>query len=116
MIQKKIKRYYMAKNTGKKDAKGRSIYEGARGGLYVLTSAGKKTRPAKGRLTKKALEDKAKQLSATRRALSAKRQNLESRERKLYGKTADNVMRRLNVLRNRKAADVRRLSEPVAWA
>jgi hypothetical protein len=35
-------------NTGKKDAKGRSIWKGPRGGLYVM-SAGKKVKPATGR-------------------------------------------------------------------
>lgn len=37
-----------SKNTGKKDAKGRSIWKGPRGGLYVM-SAGKKVAPAHGR-------------------------------------------------------------------
>jgi PBCV-specific basic adaptor domain len=35
-------------NTGKKDAKGRSIWKGPRGGKYVM-SAGKKVKPATGR-------------------------------------------------------------------
>ncbi len=37
-----------SKNTGKKDAKGRSIWKGPRGGMYVM-SAGKKIAPATGR-------------------------------------------------------------------
>lgn len=39
-----------SKNTGKKDAKGRSIWKGPRGGLYVM-SAGKKVKPATGHKT-----------------------------------------------------------------
>lgn len=38
------------KNTGKKDAKGRSIWKGPRGGLYVM-SAGKKVAPSTARKT-----------------------------------------------------------------
>ncbi len=42
-----------ATNTGTKDAKGRTIWKGPRDGLFVLSSTGKKTVPAKGPTVRK---------------------------------------------------------------
>ena len=105
-------------NTGSKDAKGRTIYSGPKGGKYVMTSGGKKAKPAKGRLTKKHLENKAKLLSAKRVALnekakmlSAKRVQLEAGAQFLNDEArriqAQETMRRLNALAAKKAANAK---------
>ena len=101
-----------ATNTGKKDAKGRAIYKGPRGGEFVKSSSGRRVKPAVGRVSSKALREKAQ-------ALSAKRVDLEKRERNLSAKrvalnekearvAANNVMRRLDALVSKKARDVGR--------
>ncbi|AGE57592.1 PBCV-specific basic adaptor domain-containing protein [Acanthocystis turfacea Chlorella virus NTS-1] len=101
-----------ATNTGKKDAKGRAIYKGPRGGEFVKSSSGRRVKPAVGRVSSKALREKAQ-------ALSAKRIDLEKRERNLSAKrvalnekeargAANNVMRRLDAIVSKKARDVGR--------
>jgi uncharacterized coiled-coil DUF342 family protein len=122
-----------AENTGRKDAKGRAIFKGPRGGEFVVTSSGKKSKPSVGRLTKKQLEAKAKNLSAKRQTLeskatnlSAKRQTLESKAKNLSAKRqileqgaemlnqeaarmrAENTMRRLNAVAAKKSANVKK--------
>jgi hypothetical protein len=106
-----------AVNTGKKDAKNRVIFKGPRGGEFVLTSSGRKAKPAVGRVTKKQLEAKAKNLSAKRvdleetaKNLSAKRQQLERGAQFLNQEAArlqaENAMRRLNTIASKKASNV----------
>lgn len=101
-------------NTGKKDAKGRTIYKGPRGGEFVKTSSGSRVRPAIGRLGKKQLEEKARALSAKRmnlerkaRNLSAKRANLEEREARA---AANDVMRRLDAIVAKKSRNVKTMA------
>ena len=108
-----------ATNTGKKDAKGRIIFKGPRGGEFVKSSSGRRVKPAVGRVSSKALREKAKALSAKRvelekkeRNLSAKRANLSAKRAVLNEKeargAANNVMRRLDALVSKKAKDVGR--------
>jgi hypothetical protein len=122
-----------ATNTGKKDAKGRVIFKGPRGGEFVMTSAGKKGKPSVGRITKKQLEAKAKDLSAKRvgleakaKDLSAKRVGLETKAKDLSAKRdmlergaqfldqeaarmqAENAMKKMNLIAKKKAANVKK--------
>ncbi|AGE50114.1 PBCV-specific basic adaptor domain-containing protein [Acanthocystis turfacea Chlorella virus Canal-1] len=112
---------YMEKatNTGKKDAKGRAIFKGPRGGEFVKSSSGRRVKPAVGRVSGKELKEKAKALSAKRvelekreRNLSAKRANLSAKRVALDEKeargAANNVMRRLDALVAKKARNVGR--------
>jgi hypothetical protein len=108
-----------ATNTGKKDAKGRVIFKGPRGGEFVMTSAGKKGKPSVGRITKKQLEAKAKDLSAKRvsletkaKDLSAKREMLERGAQFLDQEAArmqaENAMKKMNLIAKKKAANVKK--------
>jgi hypothetical protein len=109
----------VAANTGRKDAKNRVVYKGPRGGEFVLTSSGRKAKPAVGRLSKKQLEAKAKNLSAKRvgleetaKHLSAKRQQLERGAQFLDQEAArlqaENTMKKLNSIASKKAANVKK--------
>ena len=106
-----------AVNTGKKDAKNRVIFKGPRGGEFVLTSSGRKSKPSVGRITKKQLEAKAKNLSAKRqnleekaKHLSSKRQSLERGAQFLNQEAArmqaEDAMRKLNLIASKKATNV----------
>lgn len=105
-------------NTGKKDAMGRTIFKGIRGGEYVFTASGRRSKPSVGRLTKKQLEQKAKNLSAKRidldkraKNLSAKRQMLnrgaQFLEEEAARMKAENTMRKLNNIVSKKAKAVK---------
>jgi len=108
-----------AENTGRKDAKGRAIFKGPRGGEFVMTSSGRKSKPSVGRLTKKQLEAKAKNLSAKRQTLEAKAKNLSAKRqileqgaemlnREAARMRAENAMRRLNSIAAKKSANVKK--------
>ncbi|AGE55917.1 PBCV-specific basic adaptor domain-containing protein [Acanthocystis turfacea Chlorella virus MO0605SPH] len=101
-----------ATNTGKKDAKGRAIYKGPRGGEFVKSSSGRRVKPAVGRVSSKALREKAQALSAKRVDLEKKERNLSAKRVALNEKearaAANNVMRRLDALVSKKARDVGR--------
>ncbi|ABT16332.1 hypothetical protein ATCV1_Z198L [Acanthocystis turfacea chlorella virus 1] len=101
-----------ATNTGKKDAKGRAIYKGPRGGEFVKSSSGRRVKPAVGRVSSKALREKAQALSAKRVDLEKKEKNLSAKRVALNEKearaAANNVMRRLDALVSKKARDVGR--------
>jgi hypothetical protein len=119
-------------NTGKKDAKGRAILVSKAGKEYIILPSGRKSKPAVGRLSRKVLEEKAKQLSAKRvgledkaKQLSAKRMGLEDKAKRFSAKRvqlervadmldqeaakrdADDVMKRLNKLVKKKGKDVK---------
>ena len=109
-------------NTGRKDAKGRIIFKGPRGGEFVKTSSGRKSKPAVGRLTKKQLEEKAKALSAKRQSLNSKAKNLSAKRQMLERGVeflnqeaarlqAENTMRRLDKLAAKKALTVKNLTK-----
>jgi hypothetical protein len=109
-------------NTGRKDAKGRTIYKGPRGGEFVKTSSGRKSKPAIGRLTKKQLEEKARALSAKRQSLNSKAKNLSAKRQMLERGAeflnqeaarlqAENTMRRLDKLAAKKALTVKNLTK-----
>ncbi|AGE53468.1 PBCV-specific basic adaptor domain-containing protein [Acanthocystis turfacea Chlorella virus GM0701.1] len=101
-----------ATNTGKKDAKGRIIYKGPRGGEFVKSTSGRRVKPAVGRVSSKALREKAQALSAKRVDLEKKERNLSAKRVALNEKearaAANNVMRRLDALVSKKARDVGR--------
>ena len=88
----------MATNTGKKDIKGRIIYSGPRGRLYVVTQSGKKSKPAAGRVSRKELEQKARNLSAKRIVLEQKAKNLSARREQIEAgaKFLNNEAHRMN--------------------
>ncbi|ABT15164.1 PBCV-specific basic adaptor domain-containing protein [Paramecium bursaria Chlorella virus NY2B] len=109
-------------NTGKKDAKGRIIFRGPRGGEFVRTATGRKSKPAVGRLTKKQLEEKAKVLSAKRQFLNSKAKNLSAKRQMLERGAeflnqeasrlqAENTMRRLDKIVKNKASNVRNMTK-----
>lgn len=109
-------------NTGRKDAKGRIIFKGPRGGEFVKTSSGRKSKPAVGRLTKKQLEEKARALSAKRQSLNSKAKNLSAKRQMLERGAeflnqeaarlqAENTMRRLNMLAKNKASVVKNMTK-----
>lgn len=109
---------HKGKNTLKKDAKGRTIFEGPRGGQYVVTATGKKAKPSVGRLSRKQLEEKAKALSAKRIHLEEKAKNLNMKKQMLNRGAqflnqeaarleAEKTMRRLNNVVAKKARNVR---------
>jgi hypothetical protein len=108
-----------AVNTGKKDAKNRVIFKGPRGGEFVLTTSGRKSKPSVGRITKKQLEAKAKNLSAKRQSLdekakhlSAKREMLERGAQFLNQEAArmqaEDALRKMNLITKKKAENVRK--------
>lgn len=105
-------------NTQKKDAKGRIIFRGPRGGEYVLLASGKKTKPSVGRLSRKQLEEKAKALSAKRTHLEEKAKNLSAKREMLDRGAqflnqeaarleAEKTMKRLNNIVAKKAKNVK---------
>lgn len=67
----------MATNTGRKDALGRTVYQGPRGGKYILTASGKKGAPATGgrRMAPKR-KPAAKAAAGKRKPAAAKRNSL----------------------------------------
>ena len=109
-------------NTGKRDAKGRTIFRGPRGGEFVKTSSGRKSKPAIGRLTKKQLEEKARALSSKRQSLDSKAKNLSAKRQMLERGAqflneevarmqAENTMRRLNTIAAKKRASVQKATK-----
>ena len=101
-----------ATNTGKKDAKGRIIFKGPRGGEFVKSSSGRRVKPAIGRVSSKALKEKALALSAKRVELEKKAKNLSAKRVDLNEKearaAANNVMSRLNAIVAKKSRNVGR--------
>jgi uncharacterized coiled-coil DUF342 family protein len=108
-----------ATNTGKKDAKGRIIFKGPRGGEFVKSSSGRRVKPAVGRVSSKALKEKAQALSAKRVELEKKAKNLSAKRAELSSKridlnekearaAANNVMRRLDAIVSKKSRNVGR--------
>lgn len=113
---------HKGRNTQKKDAKGRTIFEGPRGGQYVVTTSGKKAKPSIGRMSRKQLDEKARALSAKRiqleqkaKNLSAKRQMLNNRETEFLNQEAaraarleaEKTMKKLNEIVAKKAKNVK---------
>ncbi len=109
---------HKGRNTQKKDAKGRTIFEGPRGGQYVVTTSGKKAKPSIGRMSRKQLDEKARALSAKRiqleqnaKNLSAKRQMLnrgaEFLNQEAARLEAEKTMKKLNEIVAKKAKNVK---------
>lgn len=112
---------HKGRNTQKKDAKGRTIFEGPRGGQYVVTTSGKKAKPSIGRMSRKQLDEKARALSAKRIQLEQKAKNLSAKRQMLNREAeflnqeaartarleAEKTMKKLNEIVAKKAKNVK---------